>query len=290
MHCASPFGLDTPAPSITQRNPVRSIGQRCLGHALSERKRSATDMSSGVVTCTHRLHHFAAGGCGLRTRPCLSTHKSRVTTCGVAGHPAASPRGRRTLMLVYAPCVILTGLPIASMIDTSSVTSSPSRLTTSMPSLSRPGLITCTACAGQKHACMLSGDRVLHATRLVVLPVLLHRLLTSFVWGALLGRRVQVGARSCYGFAPEVQVSMTQEHACGVCTSQSLERVSVRSTIMSAPTSFMVGFTGTPSTAAPCSAASSRHRLQSSAVHCDVLCPSAACCSSLTRHGSCATS
>ena len=52
------------------------------------------------------------------------------------------------------------------------------------------------------------------------------------------------------------------ERACGVCTSHRSDRSSVFTTIMSPATSLMVGFTGTPSTAAPCSSASAMHALQ----------------------------
>ena len=48
-------------------------------------------------------------------------------------------------------------------------------------------------------------------------------------------------------------------HTCGVCTSHSMARRSVFITRPCASTSFIVGFTGTPSTAAPtCSHASER--------------------------------
>mmetsp|Transcript_15080 Transcript_15080/g.20982 ORF Transcript_15080/g.20982 Transcript_15080/m.20982 type:complete len:215 (+) Transcript_15080:240-884(+) len=53
---------------------------------------------------------------------------------------------------------------------------------------------------------------------------------------------------------------------CGVCTSHSFERVSVFSTVPSALTCLIVGFTGTPRTAAPTFIPSAMHLRQSSLV------------------------
>jgi hypothetical protein len=85
-------------------------------------------MSSGVVTCS-----------GIPpSRLIFSRHVSEVLVwqrCSVQIH---------TLMFVYAPCVILTGFPIASMMETSSVTIKLPFSTASKPSFKSSGRMTCT--------------------------------------------------------------------------------------------------------------------------------------------------
>lgn len=87
------------------------------------------------LPAAHPAPHAAANAASAAAA-CASS-MNRSATCMSSGVV--------TLMLVYDPGVICTGSPRASMMETSSVTSSPSRFTSSNPVRSSAGRMTCGA-------------------------------------------------------------------------------------------------------------------------------------------------
>ena len=116
---------------------------------------SATSISSGVVTCIQYSHiqscsqtlhtdtvRFSTSACKCSITADSPHSHSKAKTAVLCLLTNAVCMCMHTLMLVYDPWVTFTGLPKASMMETSSVTSSLFCLTSSKPSLSMSGCIT----------------------------------------------------------------------------------------------------------------------------------------------------